>query len=245
MASLLDPPTPNEVLLDRRLTPAERKALADKALEEERLKQQLQEGRYRWLRACPAVREAVRRSRDRARQRLADKASEEAAAKAANDGAAGRGGGGMGGSRGFEPMFEPAQEKVMWALWNIAPEDSAAQQEFLSRYGASEILYCGTIALVKVGLVEEQLEELESTQVLTDALCPVCPGGNSGARGSHDHQQQQQPGGVGAGAGGSLSVAARDFMPHKLKGKQHDECMAAYLVSADLAHCILPITIAI
>jgi hypothetical protein len=224
MASLLQPPTPSEVLLDRRLTPAERKALADKAREEERLKKQLQEGRYRKLRACPAMREAVRRYRDHLRQRLAERASEEAAAKAAGDGTAG-GSSGMGGSRGFQPMFDPASERAMLSMWRVPIDDTRGRQELMYCYGTSEICRHATDALIKVGLVEEQLVHLDSTSALTDALCPVCASSGSGARGgSH---QQQQPGGA---AGGSLSVAAPDFVPHKRKGKQHDDSLAAYQV---------------
>lgn len=241
-------PTLTEVHLGQRLSPAERKALEEKAKAEEALKKQLQEGRLRLLRACPAVRSALRSWQAEVQQRLADRVAQEQAARAAEAAAAAGAAAGAAGSGSSSPDEIWLPEEV-YVAWGTSPQDPNCG--FVKLYHQSTmIVHSGSGVLVSAYRVGQYLRELEENGTLTELLCPVCAAASSSTQ---QQQQQQGPGAVAAGAEGGaaadssdpapgaaassssggagvLSAAASTFVPHKFDGMRHGSNLAAYQV---------------
>jgi hypothetical protein len=215
-----------------RLTPAERKALADKAREEKRLQLKAQEVRMQLLRASKPLTAILQRWKAEIHQRWAEqKAQAEAAARVA-EAAAARAAGGAAASA--EDIWLPDEA---YEVWGVTAGDEAACIMVRKLYAVTQLGRYGTDCLRAAYKVGRDLAALEQSGVLSQVTCPVCRMAASQQQQQQEEgagqQQQQQQAGAGAGAGAAgLSAAAESFIPHKFDGDRHSKSAEAYQVGA-------------
>lgn len=228
-----------------RLSPAERKALEDKARQEERCARAAQQFRLCWLRFCTPVGPAVQAYVVGLRQRIAERKALEQTARAAEAAAAAAAVVG-GGPVAAEHLRLPEEA---YAVWGVSPEQRESCNLIKQLYCSTEIGRHGTDALRSAYRVGKELATQEQAGVLSAVVCPVCkrttinqqqrppqellPDQQQQQPGKEQQQQQQDAGSSTPGAAG-LSATAAVFVPHALDGPRHAESLAAYNVSCNM-----------
>jgi hypothetical protein len=219
--------TDNVAAIPCRLSPAERKALADKAREEKQLQLVVQKLRMQRLRRHPKLTALLQRCKAEVHQRWAErKAQEEAAARAAEAAAA----------RAADPAGAAAAAESFWLpneayeVWGLQLSNDVACSAVRKLYITTQLGKYGTDCLRALHRTGRELTTLEEGGVLSAVTCPVCRRGPP-----EPQQQQQQQQGAGPqqpadAAAAGLSAAAPTFVPHKFDGDRHSKSAQAYQV---------------